>query len=48
MAPETANYARSAEKGSLKSPKVEAASNDANMLLSMDDFKAFRQIGKGK
>lgn len=48
MAAETANYARRADKGSLKSPKMAAASSDANMLLSMDDFKAFRQIGKGK
>jgi hypothetical protein len=48
MAAETASYARSAEKGSFKSPKMEAASSDASMLLSMDDFKAFRQIGKGK
>uniref|UniRef100_A0A383WNW0 Protein kinase domain-containing protein n=1 Tax=Tetradesmus obliquus TaxID=3088 RepID=A0A383WNW0_TETOB len=48
MAAETANYARSADKGSLKSLKMAAASSDANMLLSMDDFKAFRQIGKGK
>ncbi|KAF6256795.1 kinase-like domain-containing protein [Scenedesmus sp. NREL 46B-D3] len=48
MAAETASYARGVEKGSMKTPKIEAANSDGSMLLSMDDFKAFRQIGKGK
>lgn len=35
-------------RGAGAAPKMEASTSDEAMLLSMDDFRQFKQIGKGK